>query len=361
MKILFDHQAFEQNYGGVSKVFYEIILNLRQKLNIDISIRFSKNIYLKELMPNIKYPFGTIYFPFKRRLIKKANLDLSIKCLQNGNYDLFHATFDNPYFLTYVKTKYVITVHDLIPEHNPEEWPESWLRNRKNIFLNAAKIITVSESTRSDFIYFYPQISQENIVVVYHGYSPIINNKMKLNIKNVYNNKYILFVGGRKGYKNYNFFISTIAEFVLKNNLNVICTGVSFDKNEKILHEILGVKNNVFSVFVNEKELNYLYCNALMLVFPSRIEGFGLPILEAWANSCPILLSNIPCFQEIAGNSALFFDLDDSNSLINGIEILANNYYIRTNLIERGKIRLQKYSWDTSCEKLINLYESIEL
>ena len=305
MKILFDHQAFQQVLGGVSRYYVETIKHLSPGIKRQIAVKYSRNIYLKEILPEIIYPFGSLYIPFKRRIIRKQNLEYAISCLKNSRYDIFHSTFDDSYFLPYVKTPFVISVHDLIPESEPEKWPIGWLKSRAQVFPRADHIICNSFYTKSELMHYYPNLDKSKISVIYRGYKPSESKQ----INNTFPDKFILYVGGRKGYKNFTRFAKACAPILIKdNNMKLFCTGEEFSKEEVLLLTELKITNKVIQKKVSDVELSNLYKNALLFIIPSLKEGFGLPILEAWGNGCPVALSNSGPFPEIAGDAAELFD-----------------------------------------------------
>jgi len=353
MKILYDHQAFMQIIGGVSRSYVELIPHLNTDVEYEIALKYSRNIYIKDLLPTIKYPFANFSIPFKRRIIKRINFDNSIERLINSDYDLFHSTFDDAYFLPYLKTPFVITVHDLIPEHDPDNWSKLWLESRKEVFNKASQIVAVSQHTKNDLLYFYPEICESNVTVIHHGYSiPLQSNHGD----NAYGD-YILYVGSRGGYKNFNRFIEAITP-ILKNNkgLRLLCTGSVLTKVEQIFLTGLGVFDRVIAKQFDDQTLRVLYVNALVFVFPSLIEGFGIPILEAWGNHCPVALSNRSCFPEIAANAAIYFDPEDTSSIYNAITNILESPSLRDEIVTNGNERLKLFDWKGSAEKLTQVY-----
>ncbi|MBP8945862.1 MAG: glycosyltransferase [Paludibacteraceae bacterium] len=127
---------------------------------------------------------------------------------------------------------------------------------------------------------------------------------------------------------------------------------------KKYLKE-LGIYRKVISKRFNDKELYNLYQNALLFIFPSLKEGFGIPILEAWANKCPIALSNIEIFHEIADDAAIYFDPLDIEDIRNAIEKIIQNGDLRMNLIKKGYERVKKFNWFDSAKKLENIYKKV--
>ena len=110
---------------------------------------------------------------------------------------------------------------------------------------------------------------------------------------------------------------------------------------------------------VNDAQLNYLYKNALLFIYPSLYEGFGLPILEAFRASCPILLSDTDCFIEIAQDSAAFFNRYSLEDLIFQVDKLISQESLRNNLITKGTERLKDFPIEKSMKQTLNLYKSL--
>ena len=275
--------------------------------------------------------------------------------MKESDYDLFHATFDDCYFLPFVKSPFVITVHDLIPESEPAPWCYKWLESRKILFPQANHIIVVSNNTKNELLKYYPNLEESKISVIHHGYTHVnyqpIANK---------NGKYILYVGGRNGYKNFDRFINACAPILtVHKNLNLVCTGTNFCINERKKLSELNIRRNVFQVTANEIQMQSLYQNALLLILPSLKEGFGLPILEAWGNNCPVTLSNIGSFKEIAGDAGLYFNPLIETEIQDSIVTLLNDVTIRNNLIEKGRNRLEQFTWDISAIQYEKIYKTI--
>jgi glycosyltransferase involved in cell wall biosynthesis len=103
---------------------------------------------------------------------------------------------------------------------------------------------------------------------------------------------------------------------------------------------------------ISDEELIDYYHNALFFLYPSLYEGFGIPPLEAMANGCPVLVSDIAPFREILGDSVLYCNPLDIQSIADGIKTLIENEKIRTRLIEKGYRQEKGYDWDISAKKL---------
>ena len=205
MKILYDHQMFSiQKYGGVSKYFCELMKNIPNGNEFYLSVLLSDNHYLKEdkdFFNKSILPIPDNDFIAKGRLKKlvyNVNQQFSNKILGAENYDLFHPTYYGTYFLKKLKKPYVLTVHDLI-FFKDEFYKDNLVRSEmKKSIENASRIISVSQNTKKDLINIL-KIDPEKIDVVYHGY----NHPGLFSEKKSYGD-YILFVGRRAGYKNFN-------------------------------------------------------------------------------------------------------------------------------------------------------------
>lgn len=383
MKILYDYQIFDfQKIGGISRYFCELMQNTNGN-SYSLGVKYSENEYLLtnkdfNVCRNPKpISFDTFItkknFKGKHRLFnyycKYNKVDLvpnrteSIKLLKEQNFDVFHPTFFDPYFLEYLGNKpFVLTIHDMIQEKYPEFYrvADPILVNKKMLAEKATKIIAISECTKKDIIEFYG-IPENKISVIYHGSSMIktgIDKPESLSLEEIIKGRYFLFTGNREFYKNFHFFIESISDLLKENkDLNVICTAKEFSADEISLFEMLGISGQVKHIFASDYDLSILYKNAIAFVFPSYYEGFGLPILEAWASECPIILAKASCFYEIAGDSALYFDPKNRNELIDCCSTLLNNETYRKELVNKGVKYLSHFSLQNMIDKTFTLYK----
>ncbi len=366
--LLYDKQIFHlQKYGGISRYFSEIIHGISKYEQVDVLPKkyFSDNEHLKKTQKN---SFTPIYnyknFKGKNRLIeylnKRDDKDLN-KIIKQGQYDIFHPTYNQTDFLNFIPNDkpFVLTVHDMIHELYPDPDFTDYFNDKLNksiLIPKATRIIAVSENTKNDILKFYPSIDQNKISVIQHGYS--FSNCKKLE-KRVVEKKYVLYVGGRSFYKNFKWLISNISTFLLSENIQLLCAGGScFNTEELQLIKSNKLDNNVsYTNIINDKHLSDLYNHALCLVFPSLYEGFGIPILEAFANNCPVILSNSSCFPEIAGDAALYFD--DQESLLKQLLAILNSSELRDHLLSSSKKRLDSFIWDKSVQKHFEVYKTL--
>jgi len=373
MTILFDHQIFQmQDYGGISKVYCDIIPLLKTRLDCNISVKYSNNNYLRnsnlveKIKPLKKYnipllSISSIYnTAFIQKIVynKNRNIIKSIRYLKKQKFDVFEPTFYDGYFLDYIGNKpFTLQIHDMIAELFPEFGANHFqIAQKKLLCPLAAHIHTPSLKTKEDLVNIL-NIDPCKITVTPHGYTAL----PQPNKKEPIDNPYILFVGRRDGYKNFN---KTLQEFFIiiqkEKDLHLICTGSEFsDDEQKEIHN-LGLENNIHQMFASEEMLSTLYHHAEAFVFPSAYEGFGLPILEAWSCGCPTLLNNASCFPEVAGDAAVYFDINRTGDLAEKmIAFLHSSDEDKQALINKQNERLKIYSWESTAEKLYQIYSSL--
>jgi glycosyltransferase involved in cell wall biosynthesis len=372
--ILFDHQIFEsQPFGGISKVYCDRIPFLKHYFNCIVSVKASNNHSLKtsglvnKLKP-IKYVnlgfFTQHHLPLKRTLTHILNHSFqnklnTIRQLQKSQFDIFEPTYYDPYFLKYIGNKpFVLEIHDMVPELLPQYYQDGGLvANKLFLIKHAAHIHTPSKNTKKDILELYG-IDPLKITVIPHGV-PVIphdnNNKL-------FDFPYLLYIGGRWNYKNFTPFLKIFAKTIDDfPEIHLVCTGPPFNEVETRLIQELHIQDKIHYISPIISQFHSLYHNAVAFVFPSLYEGFGLPILEAWSCGCPVLLNDSSCFPEIAGNAALYFELNEKRN--NFYDALKQLWQMssedRQNLINKGYKRMELYSWEESVEKLTEIYNRL--
>ena len=363
MKIIYDEQIFSnQNFGGISRYFCNLIESIQSKsiFSVKIGTVFSKNEYLNSLRTRKNFGQTIVNSEGSYFISHSINRIYSIFCLLFRKYDVFIPTYFNPYFLKFIQKDkpFVLTVHDMIDELFPNlnKYNKRIIKYKKKCIENATKIIAISENTKNDIIKFYPHVA-DKIIVIMHGYqhSTSIEDQYDDNL----NKKYILFVGKRDGYKNFKFMIENIASSLIEFEINLFCVGGgSWNSDEKIMLNDLNINNICFQIDVFEESINMYYQKALFFIYPSEYEGFGLPILESFANNCPVLLSNASCFPEIAGVSASYFELNNQKDFKQKILELITSELKREELIFLGKEKLLEYSIEKCCVETFRVYEA---
>jgi len=363
MKIIYDHKIFwSQKYGGISRYFVNLFKNLQVNRKVDFKIiaPFYQNKYLVEEVNNEKI-FG-IYLknkiPKTSFIYEKFN-DFFFKYgAHNFKPNIIHSTYYNES----IKKKtipLIITVYDLIHE-------KLALKKNKKIFPKlksleiADHIIAISKKTKEDLVKFY-NVNENKISVTYLGSNHALLDNNEYQSTNQ-QKPFILYVGSREKYKNFEFFLKGYSlSSKLKNDFNIILFGGGkLSKDEKkFIHE-LKLDDKVIYKEGNDKELYNLYRSSKAFIFPSLHEGFGLPLIEAMVNECPVICSKNEIFEEIAGDAAEYFD---PTNLENFKEKVEKTLYSSSKIDELkllGKKTSQAYNWEKCSSETLKIYEKFK-
>lgn len=374
MKVLFDTQIFDwQINGGISRYFIEILQRMEADPEIEILFRctHSYNTYIQSTPWLKKKPvLKNIHFKGKLRILKaineRTNRRYSNRILKKNEQDIFHPTYYDPYFLSCLNKKpFVLTVYDLTHEKFFSDSPSTrqMLDWKKKLILAADHIISISANTKKDIIEYY-QVDDKKITTVYlsGGFEETDNNgagewKKNNNIPD----RYILFVGSRSGYKNFKNFIREAAPVLIKQNISlVIAGGGDLNTEETALINQLNLSGRYIAFsHVSDTFLSRLYHNALVFVFPSLYEGFGIPVLEAMQCGCPALLSNNSSLPEVGGEAAVYFDPFKEGALQERLSQLITDNDSRQKMIADGYQQVKKFNWEATAQGHIQVYKNL--
>ena len=266
--------------------------------------------------------------------------------------------------------KTVVTIHDLGAEFLAEyhQWPQKIYLNWSTEFAakTATHLIAVSNFTKKDLIRAL-KVPASRISVVYEGVDgKVFYPRPDWEVKQVKSNwgigkDYFLYVGTIQPRKNLVRLIEGFSKANLKHYDLVIAGspgwlyGDIYEAPKKF-----GVDLNVkFVDYIPSKDLPTLYSGALALLFPSLYEGFGLPILEAFACSCPVVTSKVTATVEVASNAAILVDPFKVEEITRAISRIASSQELRKKLIEKGKKRVGDYSWEKTAKETIKVFEKV--
>ena len=341
VRILIDHQAFSiQNYGGITAYFEGLLPNFK-KFNIDYSIsvlvssnyqiyKISKHFFLKINAIFVKKYMKYIYFII--------NSIYTIFCMKLTKFDLYHATYYEPFFLKFLgKKPLVLTIYDCAYEEmgDNQNWKSRIIKNRRKIIDRSDAIIAISNDVKMDILKYY-NVSFDKVHVI-HLFSPLENKVVENRYKaSKIKDRYILYVGTREFNKNFVRFLESYKKINNDDNsIKLVCAGgISFSANEKKLIEKLGLKSVITQVsYSTDNDLISLYQKAILFVCPSLKEGFGIPILNSFVCGCPVVASDILVFKEIAKDAYTPFDSRSVSSIYEAIKLnLTNNRVVQTNI-----------------------------
>ena len=355
MKILYDHQIFSmQKYGGISRYFANLHNGISglQAYESELGLLFSDNAYIKKERLPAQLLNGLVKKTSRRY---KYNKWYSKYLIGQSNFDVFHPTFYHPYFLRSLKKPFVLTVHDMINELFPQYYAtDPFTGYKAQLIQKAGHIIAISESTKNDIQKFFDVEDKKISVIHLSNYVPI---SADMPGRARVDDNYLLFVGDRFGYKNFDLFLKAAAPLMLKHSINLICAGGGVFKADEInlLHD-LRVADRVKQLSVSDMELARLYKSAVAFIYPSLYEGFGLPVLEAFANNCPLIVSNTSSLPEVGGDAAEYFNPADKESITFAIDKVINNKTLQQELRVNGAERLKLFSFEACLQKTLRVY-----
>ena len=263
---------------------------------------------------------------------------------------LFSPANIGPYFVN----GQIVTMHDASVFAVPDAYSWSFrLKYRiilKHLGKTAKKIITVSEFSKKELIK-YCKIDPEKIDVIPHGHEHLLRTKPDPTIISKYDldqKAYYLVVGSNSPHKNLRVVFEAI-KLIPNPEFNLVIAGGSFDK--VFSKQAVDLPKNVIHVgYVTDSELRSLYEHAEVFIFPSKYEGFGLPILEALSFGCPVISSNAASLPEVGGEMVTYFDPDDAEELAN----ILNSKNSSTFKIQFNNI--QYFSWKVCCSRTFEYF-----
>jgi len=331
-----------QRYGGISVYFHELVrslaaLNIKTDLLIDgISLQ------------NIEAPQPAISVHSRNSRILERYRDCSVL----DSTSIFHSSYyRRP---NRVETPMVLTVYDFVYERYIKGIRSRMHTYQKNNAIKRANaVICISESTRQDMLHYIGEIPGQLVQVIHCG----VSNEFIPTEKDANVNPYILFVGQRSGYKNFELILRAMT-YLPELKLYCVGGGPLLDGELSVVSQ--NVRQRVLHIgYVDNKALNVLYNNALCLVYPSKYEGFGIPVIEAMRAGCPVVSSACSAVMEVGGGALIVVDGDDPKVMAQGVERALGSD--RSHLIEKGFSIAANYSWEMTHKKTIDVYQNLRV
>lgn len=263
-------------------------------------------------------------------------------------------------------TNQIVTIHDIAFLRG--NWHSLLFRTVYRFYIprliaSARHLITVSEFSKSEIAQTY-NLSSKDISVIYNA-PLILNNSDGLNDGASLRDEtvpYVLAVGSLDPRKNLKTLIRAFLRIKKETGLKLYLVGgynPNFAKDNELQHLLDKNKDAIlFLGYVSDDELVSLYKRAVCFVFPSIYEGFGLPPLEAMANGCPTIVSNVASLPEVCGDASLYIDPKSDHGISIAITEIYKNEKLRFSLINKGHLQATKFSWDRSATLLSDLLSS---
>jgi glycosyltransferase involved in cell wall biosynthesis len=405
MRIAFDHQAFcLQKTGGISRYFCRLAEQLKQTTQADqigVFAPLYRNQYLRERANNLVHGYSVKDYPAKTAgLLVKANGWLAKQQIKGWKPDLVHETYFSQNGSAPKACPVVLTVFDMIPELEAiasQAKLGTGLTQRLELdstkraaVQRADHIICISQHTRSDLLTLY-QVPEQKVSVVYLGCEAANEQSAAANTpintssdtksteatsidtstntstkddtsRSRQSRPYLLYVGLREGYKNFEQLLRAIAQApALLAEFEVLAFGGgAFTTAEQQIISTLGFKpTQVRQQAGDDTALNAAYQNAAAFVYPSAYEGFGLPPLEAMARNCPVISSNTSSMPEVIGSAGEYFDPQSIENISQAIEAVVFSEDRTQELIKLGRERVKRFTWQSCAQETRAIYQSV--
>jgi glycosyltransferase involved in cell wall biosynthesis len=350
---------------GIGNYAFSLFKELQVLTNVEMFYLNSNNDF-KEKIEGIKIVNPLMRFPVLNKNLN--NLFFFPKKIPK-NFDLIHVSNQG---LSKISEKFhpsIVSCMDLIPLILSKEYNFFWSWLQKKLIKKLVKanaIITISEHSKKEIIRFL-EIEDEKVNVTLLGFNEKIfkprdkktaRKKLGLNFEE----KIVLNVGSEEPRKNIEFLLKVFNRLVKENkNFRLVRIGRQEKTSKKIIKKF-GIEKNVSYFYpVSIEKLGLFYNAADLFFFPSKYEGFGLPVLEAMASGCPVIASNKTSIPEVGGNAIKYFTVFDEEQVKELIQKTLENRLLTTKLSRKGIERAKKFSWKKCAIETLKVYEKVLL
>jgi len=365
------NEANIPNKVGVGQYAFKLIWHLYQLDKKNSYLIYLKNLPSKDLPPESNNWHYRVFGPSK--MWTRFALPLKLFTQKERLALFFSPSHYSPAFSPFPT---IPTIHDIGYLQFQDQFTKKDLYQLINWTKESIKkskhIITVSQFSKDEIIKTY-HIDPKKITIAYNGVDtpPKIDSKNQKDILSSYHlapSNYYLYLGTLKPNKNIPFLIKSFALF-LKNqstrapehqSTKLVIAGKKGWLFDEIFATVKqeGIENNVvFTDFVTEDQKWTLYQNAIASVLPSLYEGFGIPAIESMKVGTPVIVSNIPPFKEVVNDSGLFIDPTNTADLCQKM-IEINNPKNREKFSKLGKIKADKFTWNSTAKSVLKVFET---
>lgn len=292
-----------------------------------------------------------------------------VKDLKIDGIELYHGlSHELPSGIEQTSIKSVVTVHDLIFMRYPKQFGpvnyRIYLAKIKHACRVADSIIAISQKTKDDLVELL-DINQKKIEVIYQGCDPSFaieqTAAQKSTVKEKYNlpDSFILSVGTIEERKN---LLLTVKALKKVDDIKLVVVGKETKYTEQVKAYLTANNLNHRVIFLKDvtfAELPVVYQLASVFVYPSRYEGFGIPILEALNSGTPVIAATGSCLKEAGGPDSLYVNPDDDTGLAEKLNMVLSDDGLRQNMITKGRAYAANFTDDKLSLQLMRLYQNI--
>ena len=368
MRIAFDQQIFLlQEYGGISRYICGLAKDLSRTSDVSVKIiaPLHYNSHLAQLdNTGLVWGWRVPRIPKTLGLVSCSSDRVARSVMKRFRPDIVHETYFSTADYAPKRARRLVSVYDMITERVPSSFSKSGAMTaaKRAAMLRADHVICISQSTRRDLLELF-DLPEEKVSVVYLGYDALpISDVRDTEVAEPPRAPYLLYVGNRGGYKNFEGLLRAFASSpFLRSYLAIICFGGGeFTMSEAALIDTLGLKSpQVQQIGGGDDVLARLYQRAEAFIYPSRYEGFGIPPLEAMSMGCPVICSDTSSLPEVVGEAGEYFDPADPESIRAAIETVVQSESRRAELVAKGRTRCAVFSWAECARQTMAIYRSL--
>ncbi|HXG01154.1 MAG TPA: glycosyltransferase family 1 protein [Bacteroidota bacterium] len=262
----------------------------------------------------------------------------------------------------FFRSKQIITIHDIIPLLFPKSHKKQYIYYRyvlPHVLRRARLVITPSQHTRELLVATYG-LNPDKVLVIHNGVRQSLQDVVRQT--EIPDAPYILFTGRLVGMKNFEGLLRAFSLIKDRVPHRLVLTGHGTRKMRRKLQQLrlhdcdIEEGRVVYKGHVPAEEMEWLYRNASLLVFPSFYEGFGFPPLEGMAHRVPVVVSRVSSLPEVCADAALYVDPYDVHSIADGMYRMLTDSSLRQLLIVKGVERVQHFRWEDSARKHMQVF-----
>ncbi|WP_143559673.1 glycosyltransferase family 4 protein [Sphingomonas dokdonensis] len=360
--LLFSHDIFSaQATGGISRCMIELMhaLDSTRSAPWQLYVGHNNNALLAEASGSTwyaKHAIGASSATGRRSPLSALRNERGLRSLV-GPGTIVHRTYHPVVDLLPRSALVIETVHDMWDFVAADErGPRAMLRRhlKRRALERADRIVCVSQSTRDYLGNLSPRLADRAIVIP-HGTSRLSDRPAPVDRER----PFFLFVGRRDRYKNFAVLLHALA--LLHRDAELVCFGGGpLTTNEKEIIAQFDLTERIHQTGGDDHLLAGHYRAACALLYPSRHEGFGLPLLEAMSLGCPVIAAPLTSLPEVGGDAALYADADDPQAWRDTMALLIDSEDVRNKAVNAGHARAGTFSWQATAQRHAALYKEME-
>ncbi len=367
------YEANVSHRVGIGQYAYELLVHLYALLGTQKNHEAEVLVYLPSA-PRVDMPAETTWWHYRvvspAKLWTFIGLPLALKREEPAPDVIFSPTHYIPRFTTIPR---IMSIMDLSYLHFPSFFKakdlyqlQHWTRYSAS---HASRVFTISEFSKNAIINTY-HVPEKNVIVTYPGFRMPEQNTTTPSLDHIrrkyaVSSNFILSVGTLQPRKNFVRLIESFALFLKTNkqkfsDLQLVIIGKKGWLYEDILAapKKFGVANQVkFLDFVPDEDLPTFYKHAICFGLPSLYEGFGLPVLEAMAYACPVVVSNVSSLPEIAGRAGIYVDPNSVESIAKGLlaAVRERNLMQGRQRVTKGLAQVKLFTWEKAAKQTLDI------